>query len=74
MSEVNCEKKKIDRKKIKILIITIALLICSVVASVRYISFVNRMIYDESVSHLTEILHQSNKALNEVTNKNITYC
>ena len=73
MSEVNCEKKKIDRKKIKILIITIALLICSVVASVRYISFVNRMIYDESVSHLTEILHQSNKALNEVTNKNITY-
>ena len=73
MSEINNKKEKIPKKIIKISMVTIALLICSVVASVRYISFVNRMIYDESVSHLTEILHQSNKALNEVTNKNITY-
>ena len=73
MSEMNNKKEKIPKKSIKILIITITLLICSVAASIRYISFVNRMIYDESVSHLTEILHQSNKALNEVTNKNITY-
>ena len=73
MSEINNKKEKIPKKIIKISMITIALLICSIVASVRYISFVNRMIYDESVSHLTEILHQSNKALNEVTNKNITY-
>lgn len=73
MSEINNKKEKIPKKSINTLLITFTLLICSVVASIRYISFVNRMIYDESVSHLTEILHQSNKALNEVTNKNITY-
>lgn len=73
MSEINNKKEKISKKSIRILLITFTLLICSVAASIRYISFVNRMIYDESVSHLTEILHQSNKALNEVTNKNITY-
>ena len=43
MSEINNKKEKIPKKSIRILLITFTLLICSVVASIRYILFVNRM-------------------------------
>ena len=39
----------------------------------RYFEFVSKTVYEESVSHLTEVFHQSNNVLNELTNKNLTY-
>ena len=39
----------------------------------RYFGFVSKTIYEESVSHLTEVFHQSDNMLSELTNKNLTY-
>ena len=41
--------------------------------SVRYISFVSQTIYQESISHLEEVLHKSNNMLTEMVRKNVTY-
>ena len=40
---------------------------------VRYISFVSQTIYQESTSHLQEVLHKSNNMLSEMVRKNLTY-
>ena len=40
---------------------------------VRYISFVSQIIYQESTSHLEEVLHKSNNMLNQMVRKNLTY-
>ena len=39
----------------------------------QYFKFVSEMVYEESVSHLTEVFHQSDNMLRELTNKNLTY-
>ena len=39
----------------------------------RYISFVAQTIYQESTSHLEEVLHKSNNMLEEMVRKNLTY-
>ena len=41
--------------------------------SVRYISFVSQTIYQESTTHLEEVLHKSNNMLKEMVRKNLTY-
>ena len=41
--------------------------------SVQYISFVSQTIYQESTSHLEEVLHKSNNMLKEMVGKNLTY-
>ena len=41
--------------------------------SFRYISFVSQTIYQESTSHLEEVLHKSNNMLKEMVRKNVTY-
>ena len=41
--------------------------------SVQYISFVSQTIYQESTSHLEEVLHKSNNMLKEMVCKNLTY-
>ena len=41
--------------------------------SVRYISFVSQTIYQESTSHLEEVLHKSNNMLKELVRKNVSY-
>ena len=41
--------------------------------SVRYLSFVSQTIYQESTSHLEELLHKSNSMLSEMVRKNLTY-
>ena len=41
--------------------------------SVQYISFVSQTIYQESTSHLEEVLHKSNSMLSEMVRKNVTY-
>ena len=40
---------------------------------VRYLSFVSQIIYQESNSHLEEVLHKSNNMLNQMVRKNLTY-
>ena len=41
--------------------------------SIRYISFMSQTIYQESTSHLEEVLHKSNNMLQEMVRKNLTY-
>ena len=41
--------------------------------SVQYISFVSQTIYQESTTHLEEVLHKSNNMLKEMVRKNLTY-
>ena len=49
------------------------LLLVVVLAVFQYFQFVTRTVYDESVSHLREITHQSDNMLRELANKNLTY-
>ena len=52
----------------------ILLLVLLVVGfSARYISFVSQTIYQESTTHLEEVLHKSNNMLKEMVRKNLTY-
>ena len=39
----------------------------------RYIAFVSQTIYQESTSHLQEVLHKSNKMFSEMVRKNVSY-
>ena len=41
--------------------------------SFRYISFMSQTIYQESTSHLEEVLHKSDNMLKEMVRKNLTY-
>ena len=49
------------------------LLLVVVLAVFQYFQFVTKTVYDESVSHLREIAHQSDNMLRELANKNLTY-
>ena len=49
------------------------LVLLAVGLSVRYIAFVSQTIYQESTSHLEEVLHKSNNMLKEMVRKNVTY-
>ena len=39
----------------------------------QYSGFVSETVYEESVSHLAEVFHQSDNMLRELTNRNLTY-
>ena len=69
------KKDKIQyiRKRPHLTGMAIVLLIGIITVSIQYSKFVDKTVYQESVSHLTEMLHQSDTALNELVNKNITY-
>ena len=49
------------------------LVLLAVGFSARYISFVSQTIYQESTTHLEEVLHKSNNMLKEMVRKNLTY-
>ena len=49
------------------------LLLVVILAVFQYFQFVTKTVYDESVSHLREITHQSDNMLRELANKNLTY-
>ena len=66
-------EKQFKSKRTGTLLVAIVLLIGIVTVSIQYFNFVSQTVYHESVSHLTEIFHQSNSALNELVNKNLTY-
>ncbi len=60
------------RKRLKIAVL-IVFFIGIVLTAFRYFEFVSKTVYEESASHLTEVFHQSNNVLSELTNKNLTY-
>ena len=69
----NRNRKKPVRKKGLRIVAFLLLFIGDVLAVFRYYKFMSKSIYEESVSHLTEVFHQSDQMLRELTNKNLTY-
>ena len=65
-------KKPVMGKRFRIAVFT-AVLLGIVLLVFRYSRFVSKTIYEESVSHLTEVFHQSDNMLRELTDKNLTY-
>ena len=74
MDEIKYRKKKqFMKKRLGVFAAAIVLIIGVSMVGIQYTRFVSKTVYQESTSHLTEIFHQSNKALNELVNKNLTY-
>ena len=65
-------KKRVARKRWNTAIF-IVLFVGIFFTVFQYLGFVSKTVYEESVSHLTEIFHQSDNMLSELTNKNLTY-
>ena len=65
-------KKPVRRKGLRI-VAFLLLFIGIVLAVFRYYKFVSKTVYEESASHLTEVFHQSDNMLRELTDKNLTY-
>lgn len=65
-------KKPVRSKQLKAAVF-IAVLAGIILLVFQYFGFVSKTIYEESVSHLTEIFHQSDNMLRELTEKNLTY-
>ena len=69
----NTDREKPAMKKRLQTAVFATFMIVIVLTVFRYFSFVAETIYEESVSHLTEVFHQSDKMLTELTNKNLSY-
>ena len=65
-------KRAVMRKRLSIAVF-IAFFACIVLLVFQYFGFVSKTVYEESVSHLTEVFHQSDNMLRELTDKNLTY-
>ena len=65
-------EKNVMIKRLRIAVF-IAVSLGIVLIVFRYFGFVSKTIYEESVSHLTEVFHQSDNMLRELTEKNLTY-
>ena len=59
-------------KRLRIAVV-MAVLLGMVLSVLGYFQFVTKTVYEESVSHLTEIFHQSDNMLRELANRNMTY-
>ena len=64
--------KAVMRKRLRIAVF-IAALAGIVLIVFQYYRFVSKTIYEESVSHLTEVFHQSDNTMRELTDKNLIY-
>ena len=74
MDEIKYRKKKqFMKKRLGTFAAAIVLIIGIGMVGIQYTRFVSKTVYQESTSHLTEIFDQSNKALNELVNKNLAY-
>ena len=76
MADKTHEIKRNRRLRQKWLSAACALLLLIFLAAgfcVRYLSFVSQIIYQESTSHLEEVLHKSNNMLNQMVRKILTY-
>ena len=69
----NTNRVKFFMKKRLEIAVFLAVLLGIALTVSRYFEFVSKTVYEESVSHLTEVFHQSNNVLSELTNKNLTY-
>ena len=65
-------KKRVRKKQLRIAVFAVLFIGIAVTVS-KYFKFVSETVYEESVSHLTEVFHQSDNMLRELTNKNLTY-
>ena len=65
-------KRTVMRKRFKIAVF-IAVFVGIVLTVFQYFRFVSKTVYEESVSHLTEVFHQSDNMLRELADKNLTY-
>ena len=65
-------KRPVMRKRFSVAVF-IAVFACIVLLIFQYFGFVSKTIYEESVSHLTEVFHQSDNMLRELADKNLTY-
>ena len=72
-SKRNSKGKRSVRNVFSFLLLLLLLLGCMAGGSLRYYSFVSETVYEESVSHLGEIYHQTNQALNTLVDQNMTY-
>ena len=54
-------------------VVCVAVLVGIVLGVFRYFRFVSKTVYEESVSNLTEVFHQSDNMMRELTDKNLTY-
>ena len=61
------------RKRLSAAVAIFLLVLLAAGFSVRYLSFASWTIYQESTSHLEEVLHKSNNMLKEMVRKNVTY-
>ena len=61
------------RKRLSAAAVLFLLVLLAAGFSVRYLSFASWTIYQESTSHLEEVLHKSNNMLKEMVRKNLTY-
>ena len=75
MADEKHESKRNCHPRQKWLPVAAILLLVLLIAgfSVRYISFVSQTIYQESTSHLEEVLYKSNSMLKEMVRRNLTY-
>jgi len=69
----NTDRKKPVRRKQFMAVVCVAVLVGIVLGVFRYFRFVSKTVYEESVSHLTEVFHQSDNMMRELTDKNLTY-
>ena len=65
-------KKAAVTRRLRIAVV-MAVLLGMVLSVLGYFQFVTKTVYEESVSHLTEIFHQSDNMLRELANRNMTY-
>ena len=65
-------EKHVRRKRLKTAVF-IAAFLGIILMVFRYFDFVSKTVYEESVSHLTEVFHQSDNMLRELADKNLTY-
>ena len=69
----NKDRKKTVMRKWLRTAVFIAVFVGIILTVFQYFGFVSKTVYDESVSHLTEVFHQSDNMLRELTDKNLTY-
>ena len=55
------------------MLLTVTVLLCIAAGSLRYYTLVTQTVYEESVSHLRELLHQTGTVLNGFVEHNMTY-
>ena len=65
-------KRSVMGKRFRIAVF-LAVFVGVVLLFFQYFGFVSKTVYGESVSHLTEVFHQSDNMLRELTDKNLTY-